>query len=428
MTTLPSSSSPTTRSPRRFGPITLAIGLLLIALNLRIGVASVGPVLARIQDDLGFSETIASLLTTIPVFAFGLVAFVTPILTRRFGLHRLLGAAMAALAIGIVLRLHPSIPSLFAGTLIVGAAIAIANVAMPAAIKHEFAQQVGLMMGLYSTALSVGAALASGLTVPIVEHLTDDRWRPALAFWAIPAILAFVVWLPHTGRSTTPTAPASADADLGLARPRPALRDLFTDPLAIAVTAFMGLQSIGYYVTLTWVPTILQDHGMSEHTAGWMLSYSAFPAILTSLLAPSLAQRIRPTWIPVTLAVALTGIAFLGLGVSPTSGTYLWMTAFGIGGGISISLALSYIVWRSPDAQHTGQLSTMAQGFGYLLAGLGPIGIGALHDLSGGWTLPLIALGILLVPQLIFGAIASRDAHILTPRVAPRPALATERP
>src|SRR6201996_2225781 len=143
-------------------------GLLLISLNLRTGVAAVGPVLTNIRDGLRLTPTAASLLTTIPVVAFGAFAFLAPWLTRRLGMYRLLGLAMAALTAGIALRLQPSLTSLFAGTVIVGAAIAIANVVMPAAIKHDFPCRVGLMMGLYSTSLFLSASLADGLTVPLL--------------------------------------------------------------------------------------------------------------------------------------------------------------------------------------------------------------------------------------------------------------------
>jgi CP family cyanate transporter-like MFS transporter len=197
----------------------LAFGLLLIAVNLRIGVASVSPVLATIRDELGLPAEVASLLTTIPVVAFGAFAFLTPALMRRLSLHRLLGVTVIAIAAGIALRWAPGLSSLFAGTIIVGAGIAIANVVLPAAIKHDFSHRVGLMMGLYSTALFVGAAVAAGLTVPLVS-LTGN-WRPAMAVWAIPALVAFVVWLPpflrgkrtapkpsrHPGRRSAPCSP-----------------------------------------------------------------------------------------------------------------------------------------------------------------------------------------------------------------------------
>lgn len=395
----------------RWGLLLLGAGLILIGLNLRIGVGSIGPVLGDIRASLGLSATMASLLTTIPVFAFGAFAFFTPALTRRIGMHRLLGATMIALAVGITLRLHPSLIALLLGTVIVGAAIAIGNVVMPPAIKQDFSHRAGLMMGLYSTALFVGAAAASGLTVPMLP-LTGGGWRAALALWAVPAVLAAVVWIPQIRRAPGRMRAGSDVADAPSERGEPPLRSIFTHPTALAVTALMGLQSTSYYAALTWVPTILQDAGMARGTAGWMLSYSAFPGILAALVTPTIARRLRPLWLPVLIAVLLTAAAYLGLAVVPTSATWAWMTMMGLGQGASISLSLTYIVWRSPDTHHTGQLSTMAQGFGYLLAGLGPIGLGAVHALAGGWDVPLIALGVLLIAQLTAGVVASRPVHI----------------
>ncbi|MDN6534729.1 MAG: MFS transporter, partial [Yaniella sp.] len=144
-----------------------------------------------------------------------------------------------------------------------------------------------------------------------------------------------------------------------------------------------------------------------------MLAYSAFPGVLTSLFMPTIAQKMTTTWLPVVFATALIAVAFLGIGMSPMASPYLWMTLLGLGQGACISLSLSYIVWRSPDTEHTGQLSTMAQGYGYLVAGLGPLGMGALYSATGSWTAPLVTLGILLVVQLGAGIVASRPVYIL---------------
>lgn len=398
----------------RLAAVLLGAGLVAIALNLRIGVASVGPVLSSIRADLGLSATVASLLTTIPVVAFGAFAFLAPWLTSRLGMHQLLGLAMAALAVGIGLRREPTLPSLFAGTIIVGAAIALANVVMPAVIKHDFPDRTGPWMSVYSTSLFLSAAIADGLTVPLLPFV-GGRWRPALALWTIPAVIACLLWLPQFFRTARYAgAPqAASPGGAGVAGTASPFRAILADPVAIAVTAFMGIQSVGYYVTLTWLPTLLQDHGMDAHGAGWMLSFSAFPGIAAALVSPALARRIRPTWVPIVVSVLCYAAAYAGLAVAPLGAPYLWMTLLGLGQGASISLSLSYIAWRSPDARHTAQVSTMAQGFGYLTASLGPIGIGAIHTVSGNWTVPLIVLAALLVPQLIAGALASRERLVL---------------
>lgn len=401
-----------TEQPRgKWALLILGVGLILLGLNLRIGVASIGPVLGDIRVSLGLSATSASLLTTIPVFAFGAFAFLTPGLTRRFGMHRLLGLTMAVLAVGILLRLHPSLLALFAGTVLVGVAIAVGNVVMPAVIKQDFAHRSGLMMGLYSAALFVGAAIASGLTAPLLAVM-DGSWRPALAVWALPAVLALVVWIPQLRRRPGRMKAGASVADAPSDRGEPTFRSILTDPTALAVTGLMGLQSVSYYTALTWVPTILQDAGMSAGYAGGMLAYSAFPGILASLVTPAVASRMRPRWLPVVISAALIGAAYLGLAVVPTGGAIVWMTLLGLGQGAAISLSLTFIVWRSPTAHRTGHLSTMSQGIGYLLAGLGPVGIGAIHAATGTWTVPMIVLGVILVVQLISGVIASRPVHI----------------
>ena len=395
----------------------LGAGLILIGLNLRIGVASVGPVLGDILDDLQLSATTASLLTTIPVFAFGAFAFLTPGLTRRFGMHRVLGIIMIILAAGIALRLQPSLAALLGGTILVGAAIAIGNVLLPTAIKSDFSHRAGLMMGLYSTALFLGAALASGLTVPMLP-LFDGSWRWAMGIWAVPAVLAAILFVPQMRRARTsaPVGSTTSSSGRGGSTPsasgEPPFRAMLRDPIAWSVTGFMGLQSLSYYAALTWVPAIFQDAGMPADQAGWMLSFSAFPAIITCLITPTFAKRLKPRWLPVFAAAVLIGSAFLGMLLAPQAGAYAWMTLLGLGQGAAISLSLSYIVWRSPDAHHTGHVSTMAQGFGYLFAGLGPLGLGWLHTVTGSWTVPLIVLIVLLVFQTVIGGLASRDRHV----------------
>ena len=377
----------------------LVAGLLLIGLNLRPAVASVGPVLSEVQSDTGLGSIGAGVLTAMPVLCFGGFAFVVPGLARRLGVHRLLGVALTVLAAGLLVRLHPSTLALFAGTVLAGAAIAVGNTTVPAVVKTDLAHRTGAVMGLYSMSLSLGAALASGLTVPIATRLDDD-WRPALAVWALPALLALVAWSPQLRRGPAPTPPDDAT-------PRPRL---LHDRAALAVTAFMGVQSLGFYATLTWAPSVLVDAGLSAAAGGWLLALSTVPSMLASLVTPSLAERSRPAWLPVVLSAAVCGVGYVGLAVAPREGAAVWMLALGAGQGASLSLALGAIVWRSPDPVHAARLSTMAQGFGYLIAAAGPALVGVLHAATGDWTLALAVLFALLLPQVWAGTVAIRPA------------------
>ncbi|MEU6850659.1 MFS transporter [Actinacidiphila alni] len=429
--------------PGPAGPRTVqaAVAFSLAALNLRIAVASLSPVLSEVEHDEHLSSFGAGALSTVPVVCFGAFAFLAPRLTRRFGPHHLLWYALLALSGGIVLRSVPGVPALFCGTLVAGAAIAVGNVLMPQIIKHDFAGRAGLMLGCYSLALSGGAALAAGVVVPL-ESATGWGWRQVLALWAVPSLVAALAWLPElllperrSANRRTPDArsahrrepdrrspghrePAAARQHrtaVPAPAPAPASGSLWRDRTAWAVTLYMGLQSLGYYAILSWLPTLLQDHGMSDSRAGWMLSFSSFPGMAASFAAPWLQQRMRPAFLAPLVAAALCATGFAGLFASPVPGVYLWMTALGLGQGLAIGLALGYIVARSPDAHHTGRLSTMAQGVGYLIACLGPLGLGLLHSASGGWTVPVVVLLGVLVAQTAAAYGAGRDRHILSP-------------
>lgn len=419
------SRQPSLPGPAGARTVRAAFAFSLAALNLRIAVASLSPVLTEVEHDEHLSSFGGGALSTVPVVCFGAFAFLAPRLTRRFGPHHLLWYALLALTGGIVLRSVPGVLALFGGTLIAGAAIAVGNVLMPQLIKHDFAGRAGLMLGSYSLALSGGAALAAGVIVPL-ESATGWGWRQVLALCAIPSLIAALAWLPELlvpdrrspdRRSPDRSSPARRRQEpvrQGAAdTAAPALGALFRDRTAWAVTLYMGLQSLGYYAILSWLPTLLQDHGMSDSQAGWMLSFSSFPAMAASFAAPWLQQRLRPAFVAPLAAALLCATGFAGLLTSPVSGAYLWMTALGLGQGLAIGLALGYIVARSPDAHHTGRLSTMAQGIGYLIACLGPLGLGLLHSASGGWSLPVAVLLAVLVAQTVAAFGASRDRHVL---------------
>jgi MFS transporter, CP family, cyanate transporter len=384
------------------GKLTTAATLIFVALNLRMAIAAVPPVLSQIQRDTGLGSAGSGLLTAVPLFCFGAVAPSAPALVRRLRMGPLLGLTLILVALGCAIRLAPSLAALFLGTAVIGAGIAVANVLLPSLIKRDFADRASLMIALYAVSLFVGAAIPAGLTVPI-EHLTGIGWRPAVAVWGVVALIALALWLPRARREE-PAAPPRAV-------PSPA-HDLRRDRLAWAVTLFMGLQSLGYYATLSWLPTILESHGMSDSKAGWMLSYSMFPGMAAALLTPTLQRRLGREGICVGLAVALSGLGYVGLIVAADSAPYIWVTALGIGQGIAITLALSYIVARARD-HHIAHLSTMAQSIGYLIASTGPFILGALHGLTSSWTVPLLVLLGTLVPLAVAGSIAGRGGHVL---------------
>jgi CP family cyanate transporter-like MFS transporter len=397
--------SPDAATPGRLRGVLLVVGIVLVAANLRPALTSAAPLISQIRTDTGISNGVAGLLTTLPLLAFGLLSPVAPRLALRFGMERVLLVSLMVLTAGILLRSAGEVAALFLGTAILGAAIVVGNVLLPSLIKQEFPERAGLMTSVYSTALGISAALAAGASVPVTQ-LTGMGWRGSLALWALPAFLTAVVWLPQLRRSDRPT-----DTSAQTSR----VSSLWRSPLAWQVTLFMGLQSLAYYVTLTWLPEILREGGMDATRAGWMLALSQAVAIVTMFLAPVIAGR-RPSQQGVVVAaVGLSGIGTIGLLVADSTLSALWVVLLGLGQGACFSLALTFFALRAPDSEHAAALSGMAQTVGYLLAAGGPSLFGVLRDVTHAWNVPLALLLAITVCLLIAGLGAARDAHVATP-------------
>ena len=398
--------SPATETPSRLGGMLLMLAIVLLAANLRPALTSVAPLIGQIRTDTGMSNGVAGLLTTLPLLAFGVLSPVAPLLARRFGMEQALLASLLLLTAGILLRSAGAVAALFLGTAILGAAIVVGNVLLPGLVKREFPGRAGLMTSAYSTALGISAALAAGVSVPIM-HLTGVGWRGSLALWALPAFLAAVAWIPQLRRSDLPESTSAQTSQR--------VSGLWRSPLAWQVTLFMGLQSLAYYVTLTWLPEILREDGMDATRAGWMLALSQAVAIVTMFGAPVIAGRRPSQQGAVVAAVSLSGAGTLGLLIAGSIGSVLWVVLLGLGQGACFSLALTFFALRAADSQHAAALSGMAQTFGYLLAAGGPSLFGVLRDATHSWAVPLVVLLAITVCLLVAGLGAARDAHVAAP-------------
>ena len=383
---------------RRRHVVLLAAAVVLVALNLRTAVTSVPPILA----DLGLSPTRESLLSTLPVALFGLGAAGASALRRGLGEERTIFCALVLLLAGVIVRgLWPQ-PALFAATVCACAGIAVLNVLLPSFVRRRFPERVGTMMGLHTMALIAGATCAAGLTVPVREAAGGSN-AIALGVWAIPIALALVAWMPLLREQASERA-------RGDERGAPSL---WRSPLAWQVTLFMGLQSLTYFAPLSWLPTIYREEGIDSTTAGVLLSIFNALGIVTSLAAPVVASRMRDQRGAVAATVALTASGLVGLLIAPGSGALAWAVLLGLGQGAALSLALLMIVLRAGDDETAARLSSMAQGVGYTLAALGPLGVGLLQYVSGGWIAPLLALLGVVALELIAGLLAGRDRVVL---------------
>jgi MFS transporter, CP family, cyanate transporter len=378
--------------------ILLVAGVTALGFNLRGAITSLPPVFPELQARLHLSAAVISVLAATPVICFGVVSGFAAWWSRRFGEERVLLIAIIALVAGLLLRGAAPGTMLFPGTVLASSAIAVMNVLLSSLIKRRWPERAGFLIGLYITALSVGSITGSLVSVPLWNS-SGGSVPLTLGWLAGPAALAVLLWLPQVRYGTRPATPT----------PRTAARRVAVHRHALAwqVTAFMGIQSLLYYATLSWLPTILRDRGESASAAGDLLALMGVGNLVVSLIVPVLAQRMRaqhalmvPT--AVTMAVGLAGAVYAPLGSEAA-----WVLILGMGQNAALCLAIFFTMARAPHPAAAASLSSLAQAAGYLLASTGPLEVGLLHSATGSWNLPVGVLfvlnGILLVAGLLAG-------------------------
>ncbi|HWU02836.1 MAG TPA: MFS transporter, partial [Novosphingobium sp.] len=169
-----------------------AVTILLVGANLRPSLASIGPLLAPIQRDTGLGDTAAGLLTSLPVLLMGLCLLGTGRLYAALGGKGGVAAGLAAIGLAGAMRwLWPSGPALLASAVAGGVGIAVVQALLPAIIRSRAGSQSAAMMGLYSTAIMGGAAIASFVAPRIASA---HGWAAAAGIWAVPAFAALAIW------------------------------------------------------------------------------------------------------------------------------------------------------------------------------------------------------------------------------------------
>lgn len=369
----------------------LLVGVVALAISLRPAVTGLGAVLGMVRADLGISGWLAGVLTTLPVLSFAAVGALTHLLTHRFGVHRTALAALLAVALGSGARALADSPAAFTlGSAVALAGMAVGNVSLPPLVKLHFPDRIPAITAMYSCALLSGAAVPAGLTVPVSD--ATGSWRWGLGVWAVAAGVAALPWLGllrHDVREADPAATLSP-------------RQLVRSPLAWSMAVFFGTQSAQAYAQFGWLPSIYADAGLSARSAALMLTLVTVVGVPAPLVLPAYARATtdhRPL-VLVFSGVTLAGLA--GLMLAPTTLPWLWAMFLGLG-GCAFPWLLAMLALRTRTADGTAALSGFVQSTGYLLAAIGPLGTGLLHDISGAWTLPIGVLMVLTAPMLWTG-------------------------
>ncbi|MFD8783223.1 CynX/NimT family MFS transporter [Kitasatospora sp. NPDC059599] len=361
----------------------LVVGFVLMSLNTRVSFGQIGP-LAPVA---GFSPVTVSVLGLLPPLCMGAFAPLAAGIRRRLGEERGLWWAGLVLVAGAVLRML-GMPGLFAGTVVVSAATAVVNVLIPVLVRKRFPRErVGTMMGVYALSMGAGSALVAAVVVPIAQ--ATGSWQPAIGLAVIPAVLAAAGMTPQLRQPPRPAAGAGPE--------RTGHPHVARTALAWSLTAFFGIQTLAFYTTLAWLPSILVQAGVGRSAAGTGQALLICGVAVGGFAAPVLAAKRADQRPHILVTVLVCVIGFAGLLLAPAGAPMVWVVILGMGLGAGQALPGVLYAHRGRDHDHVAALSTMAQTCGFLLAATGPVLAAALHTATGTWTAPLTALTAVLL-------------------------------
>lgn len=402
-------SSKSSRALAVFG----VLALVFIAIVLRPAVAAVGPLLHEISDSLPLNPTETSILASAPVFCFGLGAFVGPALVRRLGLHQAMFVVLLVLLISTVGRLFGGSTSLLIGTIGVGLSIAVANVLLPTVVRADYPQRIPLITGVYTTLLALSASFSASTAVPWSN--ATGGWRGALLIWGIPSLIAVLLWATQLRKADKKPGSEPEAAQTHTLEKRAVNRSKITWLLV----GFFGLQSLGFYAVLGWMPNALIKAGLEPAAAGAILGVTTAVGIPFGLLLSSFLGRFKSLafWAAGASLLPAVGFSLLALELA-NPGSDLGAKAMfagiviGMGQASTFPLSLSLIGSRASTKTQTTLLSALSQGWGYLLAGLGTLLVGILADATGSFFLPFVLLAALSFIQIVIGYLSGRPGQI----------------
>jgi CP family cyanate transporter-like MFS transporter len=344
------------------------------------------------------------LLTSIPVLSFGFGAFAGPWLSRRFGIDRLMLILQVLLLASILVRPWFGFELLVATTALTGLSIAVVNVILPAVVRGRFKNHVAQVTSAYTLVLALSASFAAATAVP--TSLALAGWQNAIVIWAVPALLALVFWALQA-RALNRGSSSAAQAQVAHS---PVVR---RSPITWALVVFFGIQSLGFYAILAWLPSIAIERGFTPDAAGGLLGLVTIVGVpIGFILSSNLGRFKRLDWLGFAISfITLSGfVALLFEGAELPAGLLM-----GLGMASTFPLSLTLISTRARNPMLTTQLSAIVQGFGYLLSAIGTYAFAALRELTGTWAWPVVLLVALTAIQALSSFLAGGRALIEDP-------------
>ncbi|WP_218859051.1 CynX/NimT family MFS transporter [Mucilaginibacter sp. E4BP6] len=365
-------------------------GIILVALALRPSLVSMGPSIPAIQHYFGLSHFTTGSLISIPDLLMGLLALPTPWLANKLGRDKLIIGALLLLAASTLARaLSLTVATLLICTAGVGTGIAIAGTLLSGFVKANFSTKAALVMGIYTTSLSMGSTISALSTAPILK--ATDSWRFATGVWTIAGVIGLVAWMLVAAKEKKKTVDQIKKATIEIP---------WKNGMAWRIALFFACVNLIFYSLVAWTAPLFIEHGLSTSNAGYILGCFTFFFMLSSPVFGSLSKSLdRRLWLVTGCLISLSGLLLIAFcpGFSPF--IIIGILAIGLGG--TFTLAMTLPLDNTNTHHETNAWTAFILTIGYVIAAIGPIALGALRDYTGNFTSPMLALAGVSIIMLI---------------------------
>ncbi|OBW92316.1 MFS transporter [Gallibacterium salpingitidis] len=369
----------------------LILGIIMIGVVLRVPFTAIPPILQQIADEFAIPISSLGILTTLPLLMFALVSPFAARLGQIFGIEKLFALVLILMILGSTIRIF-SLPLLFTGTIIIGIGIAVLNVLLPSAIMANYPSRLGKLTSLYSLAMTFATIIGSSLAIPITQM---SNWQTMILVLSAILLLALVIWLPNVKHNHYLEKPHNQSQK----------NTLFKNKYTWCLVVFGGLQSLYFYTTLAWLPTMGQQAGLSASTTGYLLGIYMLVTIPLMIFLPSAfirwSSRTRQLVVAGFMSISFIGVAMMLLNYNNFTYWLLVNIFTGLAGGALFPYLLTMLSVKTTSPTNTARLSGIVQSGGYLLAACGPILFGYGYGFWHSWAPQTWILLILVVIMAI---------------------------
>ncbi len=377
--------------------------MMLIAANLRLPITIIPPLLHTIEKYLNIPNALMGLITSIPLVAFAIFSPIIVKIAKKIGNELTVFLFFILLISGSYLRIIPAIWALFFGTILVGIGIDSGNVLVPAMIKDRLPTKIPMGTALYTMSMLLIGAIGTALSGIFISKISLGS---TLAILSALSIIALIFWIPNLKSNSREKSNKKEEI--------PNYKTVWKQPVGWFITLYFGLQALVYYSLITWLPSILESHGVSTMTASNTLTVLQISGLPCSFIVPLMASKKNGRIFLNTFLIigyVLGPLTFL-MDITNTSTLMITSILIGFGSGIAFNEAIYYFTNKTTNPYQTAEISGMAQSSGYLLAAIGPVFFGFIKGLLNSWSSVLILMALFSVLLVTSGIIINNHASI----------------